>query len=1084
MNRRNAALLLLLLGTIPGILPGVEDGKTIRTTAYSLQRSENPAKDFISSDPCLNVVWEPEKKGGRGTLVIRIRKGGKKKNWLGCEIKGPMLKQEPSNAFISRRELHVNATLEVSGNLAPHGFRISYLDKTGKGASSWDERKQGYHCMFGIGANPGKFSRKTTESQFGTVNNPSCGSGFLRLFVDPERGPAEIRISDLEITEAATYSHKIITPRYDGITFSDSAVIRIEPFRFREMSGGVVTAFDEENKAAHRMKIPVGRESFEFRIPDRGFYVVQVDARYQDGSLISSRMNTVTAGPKIPEELRKSSRFGCTGVYLPSAWAMEHGFYVTTCGWNNELNSMVREGSRGTLEYTGKPSRSFGGGLWGAYDKRWPDFNRDSMLHFAHFYANYPDCVMKPEHRGIAAKTHEQYPPDFARLREAVRIWAKHSRIMPQCVVVRNEPNAGWKGSREELAKLHNVVAEAVKSVRPEVKLGGPCLYNIDMPLFKELVKLGILENLDYLIMHAYVYSTAPEQEFIQKVIELQEFMKTTKYRNLPLVITEFGWCGEPGDWQKPIPQLLRAQYTSRAHILLTARNVQGLVLFAGLFKPNGGDRDLSYSMVKPDHTPFPVYGAMATILRELTAVREGGTILPLAPGVFGAVFKRNGSTISAFWTEDKTVSSLVMKHAPNYVRKMMGTLLKAERELSLGPSPVFAEFPGTALAGIRLTPVKPILPGETISFPGMEDRLLTPWMEQISPTTIRLRNNAPVGMYTIPVQQNGTWIGYRFEVVRLFSLTLQDVVWNGKPEEKPALKFSSVSRAGKTLSVEMELGLDDGRSVKRKLPHPPGKFEFLVEIPDSENGKRCLGTLVLRSEAPFFETSCQVDRTPLAIPFFRNGAGEKEWKKVSGIPLHHFIRKGEMAPKDLSPLKAELRICADPGALRMKVDVKDEVFLQTRRGVGIWKEDSIQAAFDINADDPWEINNFYAGYNGHRVVEYGFAKTPGKDAVQCFRWLSYMYKENLPIGPVPALAKLCRISRNDRTKTTHYDLVIPWKYLGFGNKLPDLSRRIGISILINDANRKGERRYLPYQFGIAPQKVIEKFERARFYEP
>lgn len=69
-------------------------------------------------------------------------------------------------------------------------------------------------------------------------------------------------------------------------------------------------------------------------------------------------------------------------------------------------------------------------------------------------------------------------------------------------------------------------------------------------------------------------------------------------------------------------------------------------------------------------------------------------------------------------------------------------------------------------------------------------------------------------------------------------------------------------------------------------------------------------------------------------------------------------------------------------------------------------------------------------------------------------------------------------------TKTTHYDLVIPWKYLGFGNKLPDRSRRIGISILINDANRKGERRCLSYQFAIAPKKIIEKFERARFYEP
>jgi len=158
MNLRLRYLPLFFCFMIPGALSAVEGGKIVRTPAYSLKESANPANDFTSRDERLNVFWEPGENGKKGTLVIRILKGGKSKSWLGSEITGPLLKQEPANSHISRRDLHAKVSVRVPENLPPHGFRISYLDKTGKTVTSLDEQNREIIVMgrgLGFGRKPG-----------------------------------------------------------------------------------------------------------------------------------------------------------------------------------------------------------------------------------------------------------------------------------------------------------------------------------------------------------------------------------------------------------------------------------------------------------------------------------------------------------------------------------------------------------------------------------------------------------------------------------------------------------------------------------------------------------------------------------------------------------------------------------------------------------------------------------------------------------------------------------------------------------------------------------------------------------------
>jgi len=802
------------------------------------------------------------------------------------------------------------------------------------------------------------------------------------------------------------------------------------------------------------MPFPVGRKSFEFSLPRRGFYLVRAEAVYKSGECIVSEQNAAVTGPKIPENLRKQSRYGIFPCWVPLSWVKEHGFHLANDGW--KLDN-IKPGKDGKLEFTGKPKNT----------------GNKEIFTFGHHFGHLPDYLLKPEDRNdrwIMAP-----PADWKMLEEAVRLWARNTPELPSCVVVANEPNAHWKGTAEEMVRYHNTVCDAVKKERPEVKVGGPAFYSINMPYFKDLVRRGILRNMDILVMHAYVNATPPEGEFIAKVIAMQNFLAHTEYRNLPIAITEFGWTGPRGDWQKPVSELTKARYTARSHILLTARNIRWIIHFVAQFYET--EDELNYSLVRADGTPLPAYSAIQAMMRELIPVREGGTILSLAPGVFGCVFRRNGDTLATFWTEDGSSAVLKSTIAPHAVRGMNGKPRKTAKNFDLTPSPIYTDFPGTGLADLMETAVQPVLHGDSVSIGSADDMILPPGMESVGPGHLRILPEARLGVYTVPVRKGDKWTAHRFEIRKLFQTSHADIVWNGKQEKHPELIFRSVSKAHETIPVEIEVKLDNGRILKKTFQHPSGEFLIPVKMPEAVNGKRYSGTLTLTSRNPAFSTSCKFDGVALAFPRFTNG--KQDWNKIPPVPLHEYLRKGETIPKmELSPAKGWLRMYASPSGLHLRIAVNDREHRQKKRGIAIWREDSVQLAFDLDADQPWDANYNGGGLNGHRIVEYGFASNPRNPyRPQCWRWLAYV--DRLQPGPADELAEFCKVTRNEQAKETLYQILIPWKYLG-AETSPGAQNRIGFSLLINDMNRDGKRRVLPYVHGILC-KEVEKFAKIRF---
>ena len=112
-----------------------------------------------------------------------------------------------------------------------------------------------------------------------------------------------------------------------------------------------------------------------------------------------------------------------------------------------------------------------------------------------------------------------------------------------------------------------------------------------------------------------------------------------------------------------------------------------------------------------------------------------------------------------------------------------------------------------------------------------------------------------------------------------------------------------------------------------------------------------------------------------------------------------------------------------------------------------MWRYDSLQLGFDVDADKPWSPNLQF-GWNGHRIFEYGVgARSPGKTFN--WRWIAH--------DP-----KLGSQTSDDRVRTEFtrngdksvYEIAIPFVALGL-DRAPEPDTSFGFALLVNDTDEK-----------------------------
>ena len=1036
-------LILLLTAGVLGAA-AFAAGRTETETVCNLPAGPAALKGWESTNPsAVSIGYLPQGgQGGKGALVFRILKSG----GIG-EVNGPEFQLPKRPVFVSTRrlELTVQARQEECENGAVQ-FRIR--QNNGRWAGAVRSRRDWDTVLDMVEA--WEWKKWGLWTEYGNIGNGTTSARVV-LRIDTRGGKGTLLIEKLEIKEITIINHSITTGAEWNTFFGDSGKFCVRWFRPEQIKEAKLNVIDEEKKTVKALVVGPGVQQTEVRLPERGYYEITASALYRDGKKLDSTCTVGVIGKPIPEEIRRHSRYGIMRVHASGDWAKRIG---SNYDWGFWTLDNIAPGPDGKIvSHFPKPPQNA---------------KKRDFLYHAGMHGVLPKWLQQP-------KSKNQYlfaPNDWKRYAEAVEVWARDNPDLPDVVSIYNEPNAHWRGTEEEFIKFHNVTTDAIKKGRPGTKVGGPVLYRILMKDFKRYVEKGILNNMDYVVMHAYVHSTPPEREFIENIIAMQEFLKTTKYARLPIALTEFGWTGYPGDWQKPVTELEKARYCVRSLLLCTARNIDTLIYFNARYAQAADE--YNYSIVKPDYTPLPAFVSFSTFLREMSTVKGGGQYFKLAPDVFWTGFKRDGKTLAALWTMNRKIR-LTLPAMPLSLRSMMGKSLAPVRVPELSPSPVYAEFADPAIAEMKVGKIRDLLPGSAISLDA-EEILVPPFLTLEKPNTIRFPVTAPLGEYTILFRKNGLFHAQPVHLIRPFTLEFRDWKWNGT-DAKGILVFRAVSHLPGKTEVGLELKLAGKTVASRSIALESGKeTELSFSLPFS-SGKRMTGELLLQCGSPIRWTAAQpFDTTPMAIPLFERTSPDV-WKSLPELDITRWGRAEEYKPGELSSVSAGLKLFAAPDGIHLLLRVHDKDHVQNDLWQDMWKEDSIQIGFDLDADKEWQPNNVGHGLNGHRVVEYGLAaRSKGRPQGWCFLG----YADGVKSGPAFELMDTIKVRHDKASGVTIYEALFPWKLLG-ATGTPDPDSRIGMALLINDAGTGHGRKILRFFDGVS-SKNPEKYGRIQLY--
>jgi hypothetical protein len=803
---------------------------------------------------------------------------------------------------------------------------------------------------------------------------------------------------------------------------------------------------------------PINPEAGEASVtlPGKGFYSLEAEVALPDGKKAKSSSTAAVVGPVPTDEMRMQSRLGLWTVQGDADLVLAAG-----ARWNRRMISIHTLGE--DMLGPNPP----------AADKvLFPKspFSQVGVMSFG-----LPLWLMEPTDKKKSFGNPLNKPTDWNKLKALVVAWVRQQgENFPDHFEIYNEPEWQWKGaSNEDLVRVLATIADGIKEASPKTQVLGPGFSSIRIkdPARLDLVsakEMGLFDHLDGLVVHAYVDGSAPEKEFIQRVEELQEFLREIGRPDYPIHITEFGWTSGKGTWQKPVDELTQARYAVRSLTLLAALGVENATYFCLQFKaaPNLGER--GFSLVHEDSTPKPGYAAYANVARWLAGVKGLGTWLRLTPTTHLVLFEKSDDTsIAVAWdTEAERVIGLPL--ATSRREDMVGRPLPASDTLALSASPIFLEFSRAQSPSIEMLARLDVMRGG-------EDLALPRGGEWIAPHPLAVRNGrlavpatATNGDYLLLTRDGEKWLGQRVRVIPPLEARPPVLAWPADQAE-PSLETTVISHSTVPVTTRLAVKLDGSRDrfLEASKIAPGETRRLTVPLDGLSSGKRYRGKLEVdsRHEGRRDEISLPLDFTILAAASVPRGK-QPDWSQIPAVDFSGWDPfGGPIAPEDCS---ATVQAAHGVEGLHLRVVVRDEEHLQTRTGEDIWSQDSIQIGLDPDHQKTWEANDLF-GLKGHRVFEYGVAWN-GKQPMT-WRWVSYV--PELPVGVAEPRVRLRAEREGDLTT---YDILFPWGVMGLDRPMVAGSA-IGISLSLADADTgKAGRRALRLYGGIAEGKDPEKY--------
>jgi Domain of unknown function (DUF1083). len=868
----------------------------------------------------------------------------------------------------------------------------------------------------------------------------------------PEGRTARVQIRNLELTELGEVEHIVSSApdTFGNIFFSGSGGMKAEFVDPEKLTAARIELLDEEGRTVGQATGRAGTGELTIPLSGPGFYTVRATADYPGGKSISAATTAAVVGEPLDETVRRQSRLGTFRVWGNSDLWLKSG-----ANWDWGIGGVDLSGYTLNEDGTISPPKD-------AKPLTYSDAYKTIFT-----IGGLPGWVMPDG----ASKDSLMAPKDWGLFERLIETFAQANPDLPWFCSY-NEPDAHWRGSAEDFVKFHKAIAAGVKKGNPKMKFYGPCMYSIRMDDFRKYASMGLLDCLDGLVMHAYVDGTEPEGEFISRVTELLQFLKDSGHGDMPVFITEFGWCAEIGDWQKTVTERERSQYAPRSIALLAAQPIDAIEYF--VFKHTSEPGKPGYSMIYSDNTPTPTYVAFVNTLKWLSWTRrEDGRWFAFSPKLHLTLFQGNDRCTGAAWnTEGK--ARLTLPAAPLRMGDTMGRTLPVDGPVvEVGPAPVFFDLPECrALFAAATLPPVTVAPGESFSLP---------WDGFFAAPEIRLEGDkatvapdARPGNYLVLGRTGDAFQSLPVRV--LDPLSVESVDFKLSPDGRELLAevwVSSPIRTGAEVICRLNTDAKGKAEIRKRLePDVPAVIE--LSVPGFRLGQRVQGTLDFSLEGAIpVRIEKAFDQTYILCPSME----KVEWKTIPSVDISRWNPyPGELKAEDLS---GSFQTAVTPEGFRLRVDVQDNAHHQNQLPSYMWNGDSIQFAFDVDADKEWQPNNVGNGHKGHRIFEYGVGLPNKGGKPMVWRW-----RADAPGFTASSEESRIVAEVNRDGNRTVYDVLIPWETLGLSAP-PEPGSSIGFALVVNDLdNGADQRKALRIFSGVLEHKNPEGFGKLKVLAP
>jgi len=607
----------------------------------------------------------------------------------------------------------------------------------------------------------------------------------------------------------------------------------------------------------------------------------------------------------------------------------------------------------------------------------------------------------------------------------------------------------------------------------PEGLLVGPCVssYITGFAWLVPLFEGGLMDLLGGFNCHGY-HTPPPERSgIVGKTRELRaELAKYAPGRELPLICSELGYRSQYGTTDR---HKEHARWHVRTAMILKGEGFDVYMPFYSYDYPgNNSTYGICYNLDKKlkwgpqaGLSPKAATPALAVCIDQLEGTRPVSELRVFGRDVWGYVFARGDDPVLCLWAveNEHRLDLPAGDVASVSVTDLMGrttavAVTAGLASVRVGPAPIYIHGVEPSLY-LHQRPVLERVVGEI--FAGQQTRTTLPAYATLASAVaigpiaatlgggnaLVLRVPATTKPGAFPVRVAGTddagksqrsveWVVIP-EPIEV--LGVGPVLLDGKPGARLTIRNRGKLTGALTVSAGV-LGMP-AKSLDSRVP---GGADLDIDIPlpglaETDPTRQIPIRVEVRGEH-LAETVLR-RRLCFLSAHERTGTG-----KAGKLPNRaSWQGAGSSGKMD----KAQARFEWDGHALHVDVRVEDDVFHQTRSDGTVWREDSLQLAFDTHP----ELDALYeplASVFTKKVTQLSVAKTPNGDQV----WRDRTHHEGeLPTGNVGAAVE-ARIDRDDAAHTTHYRIAIPWAQLGLDGPRP--GKPLGIAILVNDSDGPG----------------------------